>query len=237
MDKSFALSLGLLALVFTNTSQAVQVPTFDIPNIPAAGEPGFDFRGLTVSLAPSVSGYNLSVSGTGTFTFYSPDVAHTYSGTSGVYSLTASFDADGNYLGGGSLSIKGALTGTPLAWGSTNANTILWSTNLAAFGYNQSLDALGFRTDTFSGWANKPIFTNGSTTESVYLFDIFGVNGGDGRLQPLVNAFANHDLNAGLGSYQAAESIATVPVPTAFILFGSSLLGLLGFGRKRTVSG
>ena len=237
MDKSFAWSLGLLAFCFASTSQAVQVPTFDIPNISAAGQPGFDARGLTVSLSSAGNGYSLSATGTGTFTFYAPDTAHSYAGTSGTYTLNANFDAAGHYLGGGTLSIKGTLAGTPAAWGPTSANTTLWSANLSSFGYSQSKDALGFGTDTFGGWANTPEFTGGSLAESVYLFDFLGNTGGNGRLQPLVNAFAAGNLSVGVGTYQAVESVATVPVPAAGILFGSSLLGLLGIGRKRKISG
>lgn len=239
MDKRFAWSIGLLAFCFANISQAVQVPTIPIPPISPAGQPGFDFRGLTVSLTnPSAGVYSLSATGTAsTFTFYAPNTASSYAGTSGAYTLNASFDSSGNYLGGGTLLIKGAVAGTPPAWGTTSAATTLWSANLSAFGYSQSQDALGFSTDTFAGWANKPIFTYGNTVESVYLFDMLGISGGSGRLESLVNAFANSNLNAGLGTYLAVESITTVPVPTAFILFGSSLLGLLGFRRKRSITG
>ncbi len=97
MNKRVSWPLGLLAFCFANMAQAVQVPTFNIPPIVQAGQPGFDFRALTVNFSSVGSGYNLSVSGAGTFTFYAPDVAHSYAGTSGTYALNANFDASGNY--------------------------------------------------------------------------------------------------------------------------------------------
>lgn len=216
---------------------AVQVPTFDVPNLSVAGSPGLDFRGLTVSFAQAQGGgYTLNATGSGTFTFYSPDTAHAYAGTGGSYALSAAFNADGSYAGTGSLTIKGALAGTPSAWGTApTATTTLWSTQLPEFGYSQSQDALGFKTTTFGGWANKPMFTGGSTAESLYLFDFLGVNGGNGSLQPLVNALASHNPAAGVGTYNVVESIATVPIPAPFILFGSGVLSLFGLRRKRTI--
>jgi hypothetical protein len=244
--------LAILGVASVNVSHAAAVPSFPafpIAGVPDTGYPSFINKALTVNLNLVTSGadtyYRLTANGSGTFIFNLPEKQ--YSGTSGRYSLVANFNQNGNMISSigaastplnNNLTIRGALSaseaGSTPTWGAvSDATTVLWSAHLAAFGSDAAQDVLGFKTTAFGGWANAVAFTGGSAAESVYLYDALGLNGLTGALAPITDAFAAHDLSlAPLTPIAKVQSIATVPVPAAFVLFGSAMAMLAGFKRK-----
>lgn len=235
MTRTYLAATALLATACSMPTLAAQTPNIVIPGISSAGQPAFDHRGLTVNLTAGGGGYTLSATGsTANLSFYTAGgPGDAYGGNGGTYSLTAKFDGSGNFIPtGSSLTITGNLTSTPP--GSTGTPTgTLWSANLTNFGYNATQAALGFTSSGFGGWANQPLFTGGSTAESLYLYTAAGLSNGIGALSPLIDAFALGDLRAGVGTYNGVQSVATVPVPLPLALFGSGLAGLVGVGRFR----
>jgi hypothetical protein len=240
------IALPILGLALSNLAFADRIPVLTPisshtnSEVTFAAPQPYDYsfknKGLTVSVASVTSGYQLTASGTGGFTFYTP-TGSSYSGatTSTGYSLTANFDSDGEFEATNSLlTIKGDLASTPTGSTGTPAG-ILYSAQLTDFGYNAKQSAIAFTTLFNLSWSNQPLFTGGSNGEVVYLFDQVGLrNGGHGRLSVLIKALQNNNLGSITGkTYRNIESIATVPLPLPVVLFGTGLTALLGLGRKR----
>jgi hypothetical protein len=237
------IALPLLTFALANTANAGLVPTTisqidGVSTIPLAIDWRFSDRALTVSVAAvNGGGYQLTAIGTGNVTLNSPSpdtasYAGTLTGTG--YSLTANFDSSSKFVSTGSLfTITGNLTSTPT--GSTGTpEGLLYSANLTSFGTNANQAAIAFNTVFNTSWSNQQMFTGGSTSEVVYLFDQVGLGTGYGRLSSLISALGTNNLGSVVGkSYTAIESIATVPLPLPVVLFGTGLTALLGLGRKR----
>ena len=237
------ITLPILCLALSQVSNAGQVPIISSINnfaVPTAQDYSFNDRAVSVSVAPKAAagpGYTVTATGTGNVTFYGVTPATSFAGstTTTGYSLTANFSAAGQFETAGSiLNINGTLSSQPL--GSTGSPTgVLYSANLTGFGTNPNQAAIGFTTQFNPSWSNQALLTGGSTGEVVYLFDQVGLNnGGHGRLSALINAIQANNLASLNGkTFTGVESIATVPVPLASVLFGTGLTALIGLGRKR----
>lgn len=236
MNYKQLLAVPVLGLALGGSAYAGAIPnlgSIDGFQVPQSYDYSFDNRRLTVSVASSESGYTLTATGTGNFSFYGPTNGTSYLGNGSSYSLVANFDSASNFVASGSLlTINGALPTVPGTTGTPSG--LLYSADLTAFGTNAGQAAIAFRTDFNTSWSNQPVLTGGSTGEVVYLFDDLGLNTGAGRLSALINAVSAHDLGSIAGnSYTSVRSIATVPVPLPAVLFGTGLTALLGIGRKR----
>ncbi len=235
------IALPLAVIAFSNPAHAGIIPNLNPiingVNTPQAYDYTFDDRGLSVSFhAVAGNQYQLTATGSGNLNFYGPDTGTSYGGTNSTYTLTANFNSAGQFVStGSSLTINGTLSNVP-AGVSAPASTLLFQAGLTEFGYNQAQATIGFQTQLQSGWADQIAFTGGSQFESIYLFDRLGLatNGQFGALSQLVDAFANNNPAAGVGTTPyLVESLATVPTPMPAILFGSGLSLMLGLNRAR----
>ena len=243
MNYKQLITLPILGLVMSQSSFAGQVPIISSINnfaVPTAQDYSFNDRALSVSVASKATpgtGYTVTATGTGNITFYGVTPATSFAGstTTTGYSLTANFSATGQFETTNSiLNITGTLNRQPT--GSTGTPSgVLYSANLTGFGTNPNQAAIGFTTQFNQSWSNQSLLTGGSSGEVVYLFDQVGLNnGGHGRLSALINALQTNNLASLNGkTFTGVESIATVPLPLASILFGTGLTALFGLGRKR----
>lgn len=236
MNLKQLIALPVLGMALGSSAYAGAIPAVNSINswpTPQSYDFSFDNRNLTVSVANNVSGYTVTATGSGNFTFYGPSHGTAYNGTGAGYSLVANFDSSSNFVAAGSLlTINGTLPTVPGATGTPSG--LLYSANLTDFGVNASQSAIAFTTQFNPSWSNQPLFTGGSTGEVVYLFDDLGLNTGHGRLSALISAVNANDLSLVDGkSYSSVRSVATVPVPLPALLFGTGLTAMLGIGRKR----
>ena len=131
----------------------------------------------------------------------------------GSFDLVASVLDDGA-LTGGSLAIGGTIAGLGF-----NSGTLLTG-SLSAIGFNQVNDPLEF---------------------------LFNVTGGDaaglyGSLGGIIlnqtgfgGSWATSFTSAPFGSLSDVGTVGAVPIPAAVWLFGTALIGLVGFGRRKAV--
>jgi len=127
----------------------------------------------------------------------------------GSFDLSAVVLGDGS-LTGGSLSIGGTVAGLGF-----NSGTLLTG-DLTAIGFpDAGGDPLEFLFDVTGGDAAALYGDLGGI--------IMGFTGFDG----------DWDSNFTSGPFQASADVGVVPVPAAAWLFGSALLGLLGFNARR----
>ena len=125
----------------------------------------------------------------------------------GTFDLAAAIDASGA-LSGGSLAIGGTVASLGF-----NSGTLLTG-NLTALGFNNAGDPLEFLFDVTGGDAFA-LFGGGSLSGGVVLASSgFGGN-----------------WDSDFGTISAVSDTGVVPVPAAVWLFGSGLIGLLGFAR------
>ena len=126
----------------------------------------------------------------------------------GSFDLIASVLDDGSLLGG-SLSIGGTVAGLGF-----NSGTLLTG-DLTALGFNQANDPLEFLFDVTGG-------------DAAGLYGDLGgiILSGAGFPGDWTSSFSSNP-------FAAVADIGTVPVPAAAWLFGSALLGLLGFNARR----
>ena len=108
-------------------------------------------------------------------------------------------------------------------------NNDLTNTNgsSAAVGYGKGTAGLGAP----NSWITST-FANGAaigTAQKLYVVGTSGLNDGD-----VWQSTETLTLSA-LGVL-TVSSTSSVPVPAAFYLFGSGLMGLLGFGRRRNLT-
>jgi hypothetical protein len=143
------------------------------------------------------------------------------------------------------------------SWAAVPANTLLFKATLTSVGVDMTHDALGFNTSNFSGWADQKQFTTGSP-ESLWLYALINTgnvycvlprpgnncNNSPSQTGTLPYSTTNTAWNSFLNelknknnlknaTFAGIGAIATVPLPAAFLLFGSGLLGLGGSFRRR----
>lgn len=127
----------------------------------------------------------------------------------GSFDLNASIADDGS-LAGGALAIGGTVAGLGF-----NSGTLLTGT-LSAFGFNQANDPLEFLFDVTGG-------------DAASLYGDLG-----GIILSNAGFPGNWARDFSSGPFQSFSDVGTlVPVPAAVWLFGSALLGLLGFNARR----
>ena len=139
-----------------------------------------------------------------------------------LYTNRSSFGIYSNDPMFGNNAVEYACTGS--GKGATcRSGTLVYGGDLTGFGWSGSQGLLEFNIGNLAGWAwdqwEVPAGRNGATSyEHIMLnvgaFDLGGVN--------RVRSF-----NA------IADGFAVVPVPAAAWLFGSGLLGLVGFARRK----
>jgi hypothetical protein len=208
---------------------------------PVAADYTFDQSGLNGQFAsnPTNNGWTLTVTGTGSGAFYTPNTASIDTVSNIKYTLTAYFDNSGKFLSNvgnsySALTITGALsdqtagvTGVSAATGYSS----LFSSNLTDFGYNASQATIGFTTQfQASAWSSQAPFTGGSSGDVIYLFNQGGVSTGFGVLSGLISEFETGKFAP--TSLANVESLAAVPLPMSAVLFGTGLIGLISFGRQ-----
>lgn len=123
----------------------------------------------------------------------------------GTFGLAASID-DLGAMSGGTLSIGGTIAGLGFNSG------ILLTGTLSDIGFNNAGDPLEFLFDVTGG-------------------DAAGLYGGLGGIILSSSGFGGDwtsDFSTTMG---ASADVGVIPVPAAIWLFGSGLIGLLGFGR------
>jgi hypothetical protein len=152
--------------------------------------------------------------------------------------------------------------GTAPGWVSWKAQPVetLFSASLTGVGVDLTHDALGFNTSNFGGWANQQQFTGGSQNESLWLYALINTgnlycvaprpgnncNNNPSQTGTLPYSTSNTAWNTFLkelknhsgikeATFYGIGLIATVPLPAGILLFGSGLLGLGGFFRRRAV--
>ena len=141
----------------------------------------------------------------------------------GNYNLTANFDSSGIFTGGTLLAT--GTTSDP-AW---QSGTII-SAGLTAFGFSGN-GAAG----TFEFEFNDPAMTGDM---AAYWHGYSGVIASTTNMSPAYTGdwdpSLNNNPNFWMQSFSATGNVDTfVPVPAAVWLFGSGLVGLAGFARRR----
>lgn len=227
--RNYMFPLWFLALAFPSLGQTATVDQISIPGIPPVSFPRFENN---VSISETRSGNGAEAYTTlkvfddpGSFVFRFTST-ESYNVTNTGYLLSARYNAVGEFVDG-SVSITGIVQGYPDA---PSTVTNLYTANLASYAADTTNDAtpiaLGFTTDTRSGWASQ--FQSGP--ESVYLYDFNVIGFVNNLTNPLFSNTTYH------GS--AATSVplpASVPIPAAAWLFGSALSLLSIAWRSRIV--
>ena len=208
MNKKIKVVFTALASIFViavcgNTSALA----YSLPDITPSGSPAFT-NNVRVHLAPNG---NLRIMGRGNQAFMLDTGSETMIGTGGKFTLTASFDNDGNFLSGG-VSIGGMMN----QLGITRPNTTLMTADLTSANLMDDPYLWGFNTTNIE--CNPDLLLECRDKESVYV--------------ALSNAFSG---DFGRNFMSMGIAVTTVPVPAAIWLFGSGL-GLLGWLRRRTMN-
>lgn len=257
---SGAVAVGLLAA--GSAAQAYTVPSFSGPGVSSPGYPDFWGANVESTLTQNKNGsFTLSVTGSeaacGNFNTLANCNAAIFNFPNGAYlvsnesmTITANFSAKGVFTSG-SYSLIGSVPGwsNPTTgsappgynWAAQGTTTLL-TASLTADTVDTSQEALGFTEVINGGWADQQQFTNtkGKTdTESLWLYSLLSgtnMNSGQNMNNTAWNNFLA-ELQSGKGlkgnTFFAMGSIATVPLPAAVLLFGSGLMGLFGFARRR----
>jgi hypothetical protein len=239
------ITMSLLLLATTEASATGVNPDFNpllnAANANAIGAPvsadfSFDQSGLGVSFTGSkTNGWTLTVSGTGNSAFYLSGQTAVDTVNNAHYSLTAYFTGNGAFEAtSGSkssmLTITGALDTQLSGVTASSHYSTLYAADLTGFGYNASEAVIGFSTKFLtSAWSSQAPFTGGTSGDSIYLFNQGGVATGFGVLSGLISQFETGSFAT--TSLANVESLAAVPLPLPAILFGTGLIGLMGFGR------
>ena len=162
-----------------------------------------------------------------------------------------SYEIDGSLAASSKPTFGSKLVG--YSW-ATQPVEKLFSATLTGVTVDSKDEALGFGSTNFSGWANQKQFTgtSGKDSESVWLYSLLSSLGGSygsnmtsgthwgggwggSDWNNFLAEIKNHShLNS--ATFFGIGSIATVPLPAAFLLFGSGLLGLGGVLRRRRQS-
>ena len=80
----------------------------------------------------------------------------------------------------------------------------------------------------------RAVLTNGFVDFIIYdVFDAVGNNLNSTGDPALIASFIHSDFSANAPDRIPAETLPAVPVPPALLLFGTGLLGLIGFSRRR----
>ena len=208
MNKKTKVLLTALASIFvTALCGTTSALAYSLPDITPSGSPAFT-NNVRVHLAPNG---NLRIMGRGNQAFMLDTGSETLIGTGGKYTLTASFDDDGNFLSG-DVSISGMMT----QLGITRPNTTLMTAELTGANLMDDPYLWGFNTSNIE--CNPDLLLECRDKESVYI--------------ALSNAFSG---DFGRNFMSMGIAVTTVPVPAAIWLFGSGL-GLLGWLRRRTMN-
>jgi hypothetical protein len=172
-----------------------------------------------------------------------------YNGQASSYVITGTAASNGGTVLPGSNMPSYGTGPTGNTWttvtGTKNNPVVLFSANLTGANVDLNNGALGFSTNNFGGWANQPQFAG--TSESLWIYrqltcqtsnqsaplcsNKTATDGWNVFLQQLKNGNLNNT-----GMFTGLASIATVPIPGALLLFGSGLLGLGRFVRRRSVA-
>lgn len=152
----------------------------------------------------------------------------------GKFFLNAKIDANGDLLDGGTF---GFYSNDPI-FGSHDENTVkhhcnrrgkrcsksqlVFGGDLVEFGWSGSLGVLEFITTNLQGWAMDEWNPGASPTSQEHIFMDIG-------------AFDLKDVKNMKSFNVRADGFAVVPVPAAAFLFGSGLLALIGFARRKRV--
>jgi hypothetical protein len=176
-----------------------------IPGLRSSGTPAFQFDVKVRHVPQGPNKSTMTITGRNDFIFYNGAVEN---GIDGTYNLKATFDSAGNVTGG-DVSLKGAIP----SLGIVDKNTVLFTADLEAFGFDPLQPMLiGFNTTNIMCDAGLGVVCTNS--ESVYVTLDAMFTGLDTRLRT------------------SGTSITTIPLPAAVWLFGSGL-ALLGATARR----
>jgi hypothetical protein len=183
---------------------------YSLPDITPSGSPAFT-NNVRVHLNPNGM---LRIMGRANQTFLLDTGSGTMVGTGGMYTLTASFTETGDYIEhSGFVKLYGMMSQV----GITQPHTFLMSADLTSANLVDDPYLWGFNTSNIV--CNADLLLECTNSESVYV--------------ALSNAFSG---DFGRNFMSMGIAVTTVPVPAAVWLFGSAL-GLLGWARRRTISG
>jgi hypothetical protein len=256
----------LAALAASGAAQAYVDPPFSAPGVVGPGYPAFVSANSEAELTSSIQTVNNVKQTVYTFTISASDQnVGIFNFRGGAYivgnesiKVTANFDSTGHLLTSlaNTYEIDGSLNASNnpdfgnapggVKW-ATQPVEKLFSVGLTNVGVDSTHEGLGFTTNNFGGWANQKQFTGGSTSESLWLFQMASQNllpeseSNQSGVFPYStsnsawnNFLAELKSHSGLksASFGAIGSIATVPLPAAIWLLGSGLAALGGFRRR-----
>lgn len=98
--------------------------------------------------------------------------------------------------------------------------TLVFGGDLIGFGWSGSLGILEFLTNNLQGWAMDMWNPGAGPTAQEHIYMDVG-------------AFTLNDVSSVKAFDAVADGFAVVPVPAAAWLFGTGLLGLIGFARRK----
>jgi hypothetical protein len=136
--------------------------------------------------------------------------------TSGVSAATVSYvwTEEGGGSSTGTLTLSGASVPLPpTSWGPLNV----------------TIDTLIFNGNSYTPAVGVGISSDGSGLTGGFI----NVNAGTGDFRLRLEAGADYVAITNVGTYLGDWTVATVPIPAAVWLFGSGLLALVGFARKK----